>query len=285
MSLSIYKSSQGRELIMRLYDEALARWPVPFEPLTLDTRHGRTFAIASGDRSAPPVMLLHGSCSNAVSWAGDVKPLADSFRVYALDMPGEPGRSDENRPSWKTPAFAEWLDDVLDALGIAQASVVGISQGGWTALRFATWRPERVAKLVLLAPGGIVPVRTSFLIYAVAMLMFGRRGAQAVNRRVIGGLPIHPEALQFMDAVMTHFRPRIESQTMFRDDELKRLSMPVLLMLGARDTLFPSDKVAARLSRLASDLRVMILPDAGHVLNGRVAKGLPFLSQGLEAVK
>lgn len=53
---------------MALYDAVLAHWPVPYETCRVPTRHGDTFAIASGDKSAPALILLHGAASNAVSW-------------------------------------------------------------------------------------------------------------------------------------------------------------------------------------------------------------------------
>ena len=58
---SIYKSPAGEKELMALYDAALARWPVAHETLSLPTRHGETFLIASGERSAPPLILLHGA--------------------------------------------------------------------------------------------------------------------------------------------------------------------------------------------------------------------------------
>jgi pimeloyl-ACP methyl ester carboxylesterase len=223
------------------------------------------------------LILLHGSSSNAVSWVGDVAAYSQHFRVYAVDLPGEPGKSDHNRPAWAGPAFAEWMEDVLDGLGYSTAALLGISQGGWTALRFATLRPERVDRLVLLAPGGVAPVRASFLLRAIPLSMLGRPGAEAVNRIVFGKQPIHPEAVKFMNVIMTHFRPRIEPETLFTDEELKRLTMPVMLVVGAQDALMPADKVVARLRRLAPNLTARVMPDMGHVLHNTAEQVMPFL--------
>ena len=282
MITPIYKSVAGEKLVMEHYDRVLARWPVRFEPLYVDTRHGRTFAIASGDVSAPALVLLHGSSSNAVMWIGDVAEYSRYCRVYAVDIPGEPGRSAPNRPSWNGPDFGEWMEDVLNALGIARASLVGISQGGWTALKFATYRPDRVEKLVLLAPGGVVPARMSFILRAIPLAMMGRRGAEAINRITFGNQPIDREAVMFMDEIMTHFKPRIGAQAMFTDEELRRLTMLVLLIVGERDALYPSQKTVARLQNLLPQLTVDLRPDAGHVLVNLARQITPFL--GVQAV-
>jgi pimeloyl-ACP methyl ester carboxylesterase len=119
----------------------LKNWPVPYETLTVTTRHGDTHVISCGEKTGPPLVLLHGLASNAVSWVGDVEQYSRHFRVFAVDIPGEPGRSAPNRPSWEGPDFAEWTEDLLNGLGLEKASIVGLSQGGWTALKFATCRP------------------------------------------------------------------------------------------------------------------------------------------------
>ena len=109
---SIYRTPEGESEILSFYDEVLSHWPVPVQTRTIDTRHGHTFVISSGEASAPPLVLLHGAASNATSWVGQIARYAQEFRVYAVDIPGEPGRSTQNRPSWHGPGYAEWLEDV-----------------------------------------------------------------------------------------------------------------------------------------------------------------------------
>jgi pimeloyl-ACP methyl ester carboxylesterase len=275
---AIYKSLAGKSEIMALYDAVLARWPVAYETFDLPTRHGSTFIIASGEKSASPLVLLHGAASNAVSWVGDVVEYSQHFRVFAVDLPGEPGKSAENRPAWNSPGFAEWLEDVLDGLRIQKTALLGLSQGGWTALRFATTQPERVTKLVLLAPSGIMPTRPSFILKAVILSMFGRWGAERINRIVFGKQPIHPEAVKFMDAIMTHFKARIDKEYLFSDDELKRLNMPILLVGGTEDAIIPMESVILRTQKIVPQLKSMLIPNMGHALVNLSEQIISFLS-------
>jgi len=274
---SIYKTQAGKNEIMVLYDAALARWPVAYRTLSLPTAQGDTFVIASGDGVASPLVLLHGAASNAVSWVGDVAAYSQRLRVYAVDLPGEPGKSAETRPAWEGPDFAEWLEDVLDGLKIQKASLLGISQGGWTAIKFAATCPERVDRLVLLAPGGIMPTRPGFILKAILLSMLGRWGAGKLNRMIFGKQPIHPEADRFMSAIYTHFKPRIGKEVLFSDDELKRLTMPTLLIGGAEDALFPMDGVIARMQKWLPRLEALLLPEMGHALVNLSGQILPFL--------
>lgn len=273
----VFKSLDGKAKILALYDAVLARWPVDHETFLLPTRHGETFVIASGEQTAPPLVLLHGAASNAVSWVGDIAEFSHHFRVYALDLPGEPGRSAENRPSWHGPDFAEWLEDVLRGLKVSQISLLGISQGGWTALRFATTHPECVAKLVLLASGGIVQTRPSFIFKAVTLSMFGRWGVDGINRLVNGKQPIHPEAQKFLEAIYTNFNTRVEKEYLFSDEELGHLNMPVMYIGGAQDALFDNKAAAERLQRLIPQTRVVMIPEMGHALINQAQQIVPFL--------
>jgi pimeloyl-ACP methyl ester carboxylesterase len=273
---TLYRSPAGAKVVMDLYDAALARWPVPFTEFSLPTRHGLTFVIASGDPAAPPLVLLHGASSNATSWMGDVAAYSRQHRVFMVDVIGEPGKSAANRPPLDGPAYAEWLADVLDELHLSKVSLVGISQGGWTAIKFAASAPQRVAKLVLLAPGGVAPARLSFIMRAIPLSLLGKWGAEVNTRIVFGRQPMHPDAVKYMNALLTHFRSRLDPEPIFRDETLQCLSMPVLLIAGAQDAL-PSDRTAARLEQWVPNLTVQLLPEMGHVLHNTAEMVLPFL--------
>ena len=124
---SIYKSPAGERAVKERYQAFLKYWPVPNEQLRVPTGAGETFVIASGQPNAPPLVLLHGSGFNSVSWMGDVATWAQNFRVYAVDIIGHPGFSAPTRPRYDSDAYAQWLDDVLTSLGPGEYSIVGIS--------------------------------------------------------------------------------------------------------------------------------------------------------------
>jgi pimeloyl-ACP methyl ester carboxylesterase len=274
---SLYKSPAGEQAVMELYDNALAHWPVPYETLTLATRHGDTFAIACGAESAPPLILLHGAGTNSAIWGADVAAYAQHYRVYAVDLLGEAGKSSPNRPAWDSPAYAEWLADVFDALHIDKAVLVGISQGGWTALKFTAANPGRVEKLVLICPGGIVPDKVSFIIRAMGLSLLGDRGVRGMIHMLYAKHPIPAGVEDIFTIMMGNFKGRMGVLPIFADDELRRLTMPTLLLGGTDDALRDMDKIAARLQTLLPQLDVTIIPGAGHVVMNTTDRILTFL--------
>jgi pimeloyl-ACP methyl ester carboxylesterase len=275
---SIFKSPAGEAVVMGIYDEALARWPVPYEAQTIPTRHGDTYVINSGKPDSPALVLLHGAGTNSAIWGGDVAIYSQQYRVYAVDLLGEAGRSAQNRPDWHSLAYAEWLADVFDTLQINQAVLLGISQGGWTAIRFATIQPERVSQLVLLCPGGVVSTRASFMLKAIPMSFTGGWGARRITRMLYGDQPLTPEVEDIVVQVTKSFKPRIGAEYIFTDEELARLTMPVLLMGGTKDVIFNNNQTANRLSGILPALTVQIIPGAGHALVGTANQVMAFLT-------
>src|SRR5262245_21997668 len=277
-SESIYKSPAGEKAIMAWYDALLARWPVQHTTLNIASRHGNTFVIVSGKESAPPLILIHGAGSNSAMWAGDVAEYSAHFRVYAIDLLGEPGKSAPVRPDWRSSAYAEWLGDVLDALKVKRAIFVGLSQGGWTALKFAIAHPERVEKLVLMTPGGITFDRVSFALRAIALSFFGPWGVERITQLVFSPLPVPAEVNEATMVITTNFKPRIGVLPIFSDDELQRLTMPTLLLIGKDDALRDARKVTERMRTLVPGLTATIIPWAGHALYNTTGDVMPFLT-------
>jgi pimeloyl-ACP methyl ester carboxylesterase len=277
----LYKTPFGEQSVMAIYDTALTNWTVPYTTQMLPTRHGDTFVIASGNERAPAMILLHGAGGNSSMWAGDVGDFSRHFRVYAIDLIGEAGRSAPNRPDWNSPAFAEWLEDILDGLHLQQATLVGISQGAWAALKLAVSAPQRVANLVLIAPGGIVPDRASFLPRAILLMLLGKWGIRRMVRDLFGDQAVSKEVEDIVVTISSHFKPRVGVLPIFSDQELRRLTMSTLLVGGTKDIIRDMDKIRTRLQVLLPSLTVQMIPGAGHAVVNTGGYIMEFLMQQL----
>lgn len=278
---SIFKSPEGERAVMAWYDSMLARWRVRCETLHIPTRHGETFVIVSGKESAASLILLHGAGSNSTMWIQDVVEYSRQYRVYAFDLLGEPGKSASNRPAWSSPAYAEWLEDVLDAFKLKRTTLIGFSQGGWTALKFAVKCPERVQSLVLLSPGGIVSDKLTFMIQALPLSLLGRWGIRRINHIIMAEDALSEELDDALTMIMTHFKPRVGVLPIFTDDELHQLTMPVLLLMGANDALRDAGKILARMKEHVPHLEEIVIPNGGHALLNTPARILPFLAHSI----
>jgi pimeloyl-ACP methyl ester carboxylesterase len=111
----------------------------------------------AGPSDAAPALLLHGLTSCAETWSLVAPLLAAERAVIALDLRGH-GETDKPGHGYEQANVAADVAGALDALGVAEACVVGHSWGGGVALRLAAEHPQRVRRLVL-ADGGILTRR------------------------------------------------------------------------------------------------------------------------------
>ncbi len=278
----LYKTQAGEQLVRARYLAFLKYWPVPNQQMRLQTRAGETFVVASGDPAAPPLLLFHGGMGNSAMWMGDIAALAAHFRVYAVDMIGEAGLSAPSRLPLASNAHALWLDDVMAALSLERTSIVGGSLGGWLALDYATRRPERVQSLVVMCPGGVGRQKIGILFKVLPLRLCGAWGSRKAREIVLGRGPANPspgvqEFMKFMALIQANFRGRLVKMPIFSDDALKRLTMPVMAILGGRDVLLHSAGTKARLQRNVPHADIRYFPQAGHLLPRQTQAIVEFL--------
>jgi pimeloyl-ACP methyl ester carboxylesterase len=118
----------------------------------------RTVLPADGEQAAgdqlPVVLLVHGIAGNARQWDGVMARLAGRARVLAPDLLGH-GQSAKPRGDYSLGAYAVGLRDLLLALDLPRATVVGHSLGGGVAMQFAYAYPELTERLALVSSGGL----------------------------------------------------------------------------------------------------------------------------------
>jgi pimeloyl-ACP methyl ester carboxylesterase len=128
-------------------------WVVPTIERVEVALHGHRvhFNIAG---QGPPVVLIHGVAGRAEQWDQTVQLLAEHNTVVAPDLLGH-GDSAKPRGDYSLGAHASGIRDLLVALDIDRATVVGHSLGGGIAMQFAYQFPERCERLVLVSSGGL----------------------------------------------------------------------------------------------------------------------------------
>lgn len=114
----------------------------------------RTNCYVAGEAGKPPVILLHGMSTSADSFRELMHLMAEDYYLIAPDIPGF-GYS-ENTDPYTMEHLIEWLADLEEALELPQAHVVGHSFGGVLAMGKALSYPERIDRLVLVAPAVLV---------------------------------------------------------------------------------------------------------------------------------
>jgi pimeloyl-ACP methyl ester carboxylesterase len=270
----------ARERFMVAYERAFALWPQPCEEFDVETATATTRVHAYRPHpGGDPVVLLAGAGSNASGWYPHVAALGEDRPVYGIDMPGDPNPSIARAPVSPPENCAAWLDELLGKLSDRPAHLVGFSYGGWVAMNQAIRAPRRVASITLLDPAGLTKLDARFWLWFSIAGLAGLT-PMPLRRRLARwlGTPsmTEQELMPLMWAGVRGYHAERRFPGVLTDDELRAISVPALLITGARSAMLTPAEARARGS-LMPDAQVAIVPgshggfDRIDELNDRIA--------------
>ncbi|GAA2441567.1 alpha/beta fold hydrolase [Streptomyces mauvecolor] len=238
----------------------------------VETSFGTThvYRYGSDDPAASshtPVVLVHGAGSCSAMWYPNTAALSAERPVYAVDTPGDPGRSVQREPIHQPERAAQWLEETLAGLGLDRVHLVGSSYGGWLALNQAHLRPGRLASVTLLDPGGLEKVGLRFFVWIFASL-FATSAPKALRPRLAAWLEqpvlVVPELRAMVRASVRAYRIRRPAPLPLSDAELSTVRTPFYLLLGRRSLLVHPKRQVERVPRLIPGARAEIVSHTGH---------------------
>jgi pimeloyl-ACP methyl ester carboxylesterase len=246
-----------------------------FDEWELDLHGHRTIYRIAG--SGPPVVLIHGMVNSSRHWERVALQLAERHTVIAPDLLGH-GDSATPRGDYSLGAHAAVIRDVLSAIGVDRATIVGHSLGGGVAMQFFWQFPHRTERLVLVSSGGlgqeVSPLLRSMAVpgigFAVAaaahpavVRAIGAAGPQGrVVARALRPLSDPGARRAFLETLRAVIDVR--GQRVSAADRLYLLdAVPTLIVWGGRDNTIPIDHGLAA-HRAIPHSRFETLPSAAH---------------------
>lgn len=270
-----YRSAECRALCYRYFDEeAAARWPVASEERMAPTKFGATFVRISGPPGAPLAVLLHGAGGTSLMWGPNVEALSREFRIAAVDQTGEFGKSISSELVRTLDDQMAWLDELMAALaGGGRVSLVGMSYGGALAAQYALRFPERLDKVVLLAPGAtVLRPPLEFWLRLLVLAVRRRKGLAAFFRWIFPDMARRdPQWIESTVEMLSLNMRNVERHStpmppVITDREWGSLRVPVLFLVGENEVIYSAAKAVSRLRRVAPQVVAEIIPGAGHDL-------------------
>jgi pimeloyl-ACP methyl ester carboxylesterase len=270
-----FKSLEGEARYMAAYEASLRLWPISYQAMDIPGRLGCTHLVACGPQDAPVLVLLHGFFATLTMWSPNIAELSRDYRVYALDVMGQPSRSIPGEPIRSRADFVEWLTTLLDALKVDRAHLVGMSYGGWLTLNYAIGAPERVDRIVLLSPAGsFQPLVKQFLWRTMPLMFLPRRfvvdsfmswltykeNLNARHTRVIYDCLVDQ---MYLGARYFRMHPSV-FPGVFSDEELGALQAPTLLLIGQQEVIYDPAASLERARRLIPHFEGELVPRASH---------------------
>jgi pimeloyl-ACP methyl ester carboxylesterase len=236
--------------------------------------------IDTGDRSGPPVVLIHGYTDNARDWVPMLPYLSKHYRLILVDIRGH-GQSSKPECCYSRLDFAYDIKLLLDGLGVRKADIVGHSLGSIIAQTFAEYWPERTAHVVLISStGGFPPdlpkkpVQFDF----AAEIRKLKEPIDADSPFMIAWwdspTPVNPDFIrrQRKDAAGIPLRvwlavldEALPADNVFADLQrtLPRLKAPTLLIWGSKDPIM-EEEVRQSLRKALPGAKVKVFEGLGH---------------------
>lgn len=216
-----------------------------------------------------PLVVIHGGGGDARTWWENIGELADNYAVYAPDLPGF-GGSEPLDGNYFIPELADFIDRFAASLGLEKFHLVGHSLGGGIALDYALNKPNKVKKLVLVSSLCLgkeiafwvrlfsVPVMLGSI---GVLVMWAMKGIKWLVRQLNPAglvMSLSPAAMA-VGCSITTFR----QQSLVLESRLGEVSVPTLLVWGARDPIVPVRQAYAA-AKVIPDCQMKVFAKRGH---------------------
>ncbi len=262
--------------------ELSARWaPTPSRFIAIEGM--QVHVRDEGPRDDPsPILLLHGTSASLHTWEGWAQALRGKRRVISVDLPGFGLTGPFPDGDYRLAHYTRFLGELLDALGVRHAVIVGNSFGGQVAIEMALDQPDRVDKLILVDalayPGDPASIPIGFRIARMPVLnqamqyVLPRRIVEDSIRDVYGDPSKVTPALvdRYFDmSVRAGNRASLPARFQYLPTEasaarIREVAEPTLILWGARDRLIPPEH-GEHLQRDIAGSRLVMFPGLGHV--------------------
>lgn len=250
-------------------------WPVPPDDQWITTASGKTHFLVAGNPDGQAVFMVPGIATPGVAWTGQIASLLKTHRVYAVDLPGNIGLSEPTSRPKNFDYYTRWFVEVLDALAIERADYIGMSYGGHVGARLALAVPERLRRLVLVAPAATLQsLSAGFMARAMTMLFVPTRARHASVLRWMAVAPNEGReqyelVMEAMVDILYTGRARfgvtvMPNVTRLSDDQLRSITVPTLVMIGAEEKIYSGPAALARARALIPGVKTIEIPEASH---------------------
>lgn len=269
-TLSLYKSAEGKEEILSIYDQKLKDLNIAYESFDVNTSFGRTHVLKTGQPTNPPLLLFHGANGCAPIALACYPNLSSAYQVYAVDVLAQPNKSAETRLSMKDESYGQWVHELIDALGLDDVVLAGFSFGGLIILKTLSYSQESIKSAFLASPAYIVngnPLAALFKVF-IPMKRYMRTYKNKYIEKFLAVLFTERDdfAMQYLSEVFRYFKMDFSPVPVIHRSEALSISTPITILGAGKDIFFPGRKMKRRVNKIFPSLkRFVLLEDSRHV--------------------
>ncbi len=267
---SLFKSELGKKEVLAMYDQKLETLNIPYESIYINTTFGKTHILRTGNSTAPPLILIHGSNGHAPIALECYPNLRSKYQVFAVDVLAQPNKSAETRLSMKDESYGRWINEIITQLGVESVVLAGFSFGGLIILKTLIYYPQKIKEAFLASPAYVVngnPIRALFNIFIPMKRYMKTHKVKHIEKFLSVLFTERDEfAIKFLSKVFLHFEMDFTPVPVISKKEAQKIKTPMTIIGAAKDILFPGIKMRKRASKLFPSLKEFILlTDSKHV--------------------
>jgi pimeloyl-ACP methyl ester carboxylesterase len=275
---SKYKTENSRRWLETWLKDVLRTNNLDYERLEVETFLGKTSVLAKnhGREDLEAVIFLPGGRTCGIFWDinNNLAPLYDNFRIYLIDVNGQPGLSEGNAPPLESDGYGRWLKELIAGLGLTQANFVGASFGGSLIMKLGEVDSGLIKRAVMCNPAGFVNIsikpRNLYYLLMPLLLPSKKMVMNFLDKIVFhSDFTLEPkkreQLAEFILYTNMYFQFAAENPRPLADETLKKLNAAAYLILDRDDIFIPQNKTQKRAEKFLPNLKETVwLNKHGH---------------------
>jgi len=264
----MFKNTEARQRQEKWYNRFLERTNCEVTSKTVQTSFGSSHILLAGDSSKPPLVCLHAMLTGSAHLLSEIEDLTQSYYLILPDIPGHSVRGIPKQLSYKDDSYSKWFLEVINAVGLKEFNLFGISLGGFVAHRFTAIHSEMVDKLALVVPAGIVQasVLKGLMSMAIPMMKY-RFNPSEENLKNLTEFLLNnwdEDWGPYLGDSMQDFKTPKSIPSLSSDETLQKINMPCLVIGADQDISFPGEPMIKRVKSQIPNVETELLKDTRH---------------------
>lgn len=268
---TIYKSEEGKNKILALYDEQLRRLQCQYSDVWVNTSFGKTHIVETGNLNGEPLLVFHGGNATSAYNLLIFDFMFSDFHIFAVDTIGHPGKSAETCLSAKGYDYGKWACEVIEKLGFSSMACCAGSFGAGILAKAMCVAPEKIKKAVLYVPSGIKnapAISSAGMMFPMIMYWFIRKDSwlkKTILPMALTEENISRDVYQTAKLSINFAKVKTGMPSNVSGRLMKNCCAPTLVMAAEKDCLFPGKGVIKRAEKIIPNCTTYLIKARGHM--------------------
>lgn len=240
-----------------------------YKEICIASSFGKTNILVFGDDDKPTLFLIHGLNSAAPFAFETVSFLANTYQVFAVDILGQPNKSDFVRLNKKNADYGKWLLEIVDYFKLDSYSFCGISFGAFPILKSLLINEKKVKDVFLISPAGLIngSILKTIFRFLVPMKKFQNTKNEVYLKKCLLNLYDEFDELTFnyQKEIFLNFKMDFSVTPNFKASELQKIKTPISIIVSKNDFFIPALKLKKRGKKITSLKNFIVLENSKHI--------------------